>query len=84
MKSPDGFDTPAHIKAVRKINVTSRFECDNLHWTLSEQLTSFDAISWLIPNGCKTNCDDSTQEAAILDDLRAAQGELHAWGRANQ
>ena len=46
-----------------------------------ETVFADDYNSW---KGYKTNRDDPTQVAAILDDLRAAQGELHAWGRANQ
>ena len=46
-----------------------------------ETVFADDYNSW---KGYKTNRDDPTQVAAILDDLRAEQGELHAWGRANQ
>ena len=47
----------------------------------SETVFADDYNSW---KGYKTFRDDATQVEKILEDLRAAQSELHAWGRANQ
>ena len=47
----------------------------------SETVFADDYNSW---KGYKIIRDDATQVEKILEDLRAAQSELHAWGRANQ
>ena len=47
----------------------------------SETVLADDYNSW---KGYKTTRDDATQVEEILEDLRAAQSEPHAWGRANQ